>query len=399
MLPLPGRRLSQTFSQQCIVDDVTLNYDTFGERHKPAVLLIMGLASQKVRYPSDFCRSLADSGFFVVRFDNRDVGRSSRVSVPGAGRLLSLSGLPGMVLFKLLKQRCWLLLTTYFVLGLATWRRGGVKRRVIHALVGLFAFLHVKFYAPRAPYTVEDMAQDSVRLLDSLGILQANIVGYSMGGMIAQTFARRHPKRCSSLILMSTCSPNAKLIVQPGLLFFLRVIVAAEFAFLPWADDETRGEGIWGLWNCISGPNQAENQKDLAHVEQTRGIQDVDALLRQVMVIMQFTDGRPPMDTSTFSEKTLVIHGQLDPLLPLSHGMELARHMKCKCVVLHDIGHDILPGGQKEVLAAIQVHLCGHSSNADKQSSLKPSSSPDGTLSRGGSSMPQIHRAFELDMR
>jgi pimeloyl-ACP methyl ester carboxylesterase len=341
--------------------NVRLNYDTFGDRKNPAILLIMGLASQKVRYPSDFCQRLADCGFFVVRYDNRDVGRSSRVfdEDTAAGRLRSVRGLPEMLLFKLLVERSRVLLVAYALLGAAAWRRGQRRYRLLHMLWGILALGFVKTYRPKAQYTIEDMARDAVCLLDSLGIMQAHLVGYSMGGMIAQTVARSQPKRCSSLILMSTCSPCAQLLISPGLYFFLRLGLEAELAFCPWVSDEMRTRGIARLWSYISGPNQVEAQGRLASEEQTRGHQDADAAMRQIMAIMAFTRGQKPEPTARVESRLrpLVIHGQLDPILPLCHGMELARLMRCKCVVLHDIGHDILPGGQREVLEAIETHL------------------------------------------
>src|SRR3954470_20618574 len=119
------------------VGEVDLCYDTFGDRARPTLVLIMGLGFQLIHWPEDLCRQLAAEGFCVVRFDNRDAGCSTH--------------LPG--------------------------------RR----------------------YTVEDMADDVVGLLDALGVESAHVVGASLGGMIAQTMVIRHPGRVRSLAsLMST---------------------------------------------------------------------------------------------------------------------------------------------------------------------------------------------------
>src|SRR5919206_2628182 len=135
------------------VGDVDLCYETFGERDHPALLLVMGLATQMLGWHEDFCAELAARGFFVVRFDNRDVGRST-----------ALNHLPAPTMVQLL-------------------------RRDKHA----------------AAYTIDDMAGDAVGLLDHLEIERAHVVGASMGGMIGQVLAARHPERVLSLAsIMST---------------------------------------------------------------------------------------------------------------------------------------------------------------------------------------------------
>src|SRR6476646_6890012 len=119
------------------VGELDICYETFGDPGDPALLLIMGLGTQMVAWHDEFCAALAGRGFFVIRHDNRDIGRSSRVDGP----------IPTTV-------------------QLLTRNRD-------------------------APYTLADMAGDSVGVLDALGIEQAHIVGASMGGMIAQTVAIR----------------------------------------------------------------------------------------------------------------------------------------------------------------------------------------------------------------
>ncbi len=131
---------------------ITLCYETFGEESAPPVLLIMGLATQMIGWPEEFCRQLAERGFFVVRFDNRDSGRSTHIEgrPPSAGQL--------------------------------------VRRRI-----------------DPVPYTLSDMAEDAAGLLHELGIEPAHVVGASMGGMIAQTLAAEHPASVRSLVsIMST---------------------------------------------------------------------------------------------------------------------------------------------------------------------------------------------------
>src|SRR3712207_4570855 len=120
--------------QFCRVGEVELCYETFGDRADPAMLLIMGLRTQMIAWDDEFCARLAARGFFVIRFDNRDCGRSSHVAAPPPD----------------LRQ---------------------LLRRDRAA----------------AAYTLEDMAADAVGLLDHLAVERAHVVGASMGGMIAQT--------------------------------------------------------------------------------------------------------------------------------------------------------------------------------------------------------------------
>ncbi len=133
---------------------VELCYQTFGDPGDEPLLLVMGLGGPMTWWDPAFCRLLAESGFYVIRYDNRDVGRSSR----GTGRV--------------------------------------TRGMLVQAFLGR---------PVRAPYSLRDLADDGVRLLDHLGLESAHVVGVSMGGMIAQTMAIHHPARLRSLVsIMST---------------------------------------------------------------------------------------------------------------------------------------------------------------------------------------------------
>ena len=136
---------------------IEIEYDTFGDRSSPALILIMGLASQMIRWEKKFCQMLADKGLYVIRFDNRDIGLSSKIDEAG-----------------------------------------------VPDVIGAFGKI-AKGEKPGCPYTLDDMADDVVGLLDALNIEKAHICGASMGGMIAQTMAIRNPSRILSMIsIMST---------------------------------------------------------------------------------------------------------------------------------------------------------------------------------------------------
>lgn len=140
---------------------ITLEYDTFGDPRDPAVLLIMGLATQMIAWQPAFCRGIAEQGFFVIRFDNRDVGLSTKLSTPVPHLFAS-----------------------------------AIKQRLGKPI--------------DAPYLLSDMADDAVGLLDALNINRAHLVGVSMGGMIAQETALGHPERVLSLTSIMSTTGNLK---------------------------------------------------------------------------------------------------------------------------------------------------------------------------------------------
>src|SRR3990172_3174041 len=130
---------------------IQIEYDAFGDKSAAPLLLVMGLGSQMVRWEEDFCNRIADKGHYVIRFDNRDVGLSTKFDSAGVPDVMK------------------------------TMAAIGRKEKL------------------NLPYTIDDMADDGVGLLDALGIDKAHICGVSMGGMIVQAMAIRHPARILSL--------------------------------------------------------------------------------------------------------------------------------------------------------------------------------------------------------
>jgi pimeloyl-ACP methyl ester carboxylesterase len=148
---------------------ITIEHDTFGAADCPPLLLIMGLGAQMTLWPVEFCEALADRGFHVIRFDNRDVGLSSK---------FEQAGIPDMATM---------------MMAVMTGKK------------------------PEVTYSLADMADDAIGLLDALGIDRAHIVGASMGGMIAQVVAATYPKRVLSLTsIMSTTGNPAIPPAQPA---------------------------------------------------------------------------------------------------------------------------------------------------------------------------------------
>jgi len=365
------RSLPKNLSNTCLSSGIRLNYDTFGDRRDPAVLLIMGLAAQKVRYPASFCKRLSDSGYYVIRFDNRDCGSSGRHFERASERIRCMVGVPLMLLRNIMRERWRYLPIIYLLLGHIAWTQKRRRCRFTHALLGLWSvFGLVASNSLHGPYTCEDMALDCVRLLDNLGVVSAHLIGFSMGGMIAQTFAREHPRRCLSLVLMSTCHPKSQL-ATANLPFTAMHALTTGDAFHPLATSPRRQKAVERFWKNLSSRESYDThaQRQLALEELSRGSMDIDAYLRQFMAVLTFTDGRKrSKDGATAtSHTTLVIHGADDPLIPIQHGLELAKLMKCKnCVVLPSFGHDVLPGAEDEVYQAVMAHLSDVESGAGK---------------------------------
>jgi pimeloyl-ACP methyl ester carboxylesterase len=274
------------------VGDVELCYETFGDRSDPALLLVMGLGTQMLAWREGFCRELVAHGFFVIRYDNRDVGRSTRfsgVKPPGAVELL--------------------------------------RRK------------------PRnAAYTLDDMADDGLGLLDALGIERAHVAGASMGGMIAQVMAVRHPERVLSLTsIMSSTGGRFVGLQSPRVVPYL--------LGRPPADEEQYIERARSLFDVIGSPGFERDDdefRELARASFRRGISP-SATGRQLAAIVGAGDRTA--DLRRITAPTLVIHGSGDKMISPSGGRATAKAIpNAKLLVIKGMGHD-LPRGLWERLA------------------------------------------------
>ena len=239
--------------QTCRVGDVDIAYETFGDPSKPALLLVMGLATQMIAWQDDFCAQLADRGFHVIRFDNRDVGRSSAmrdIRVP-----------------------------TLRQLALRSKKAAG--------------------------YTLEDMAGDAVGLLDHLGIERAHVVGASMGGMIAQTIAIEHPDRVLSLCSIMS-NTGARWTGQPKLATY-RVVLGT-----PPQDRDRFIDHVVKMYRVIGSPGFDRNEDDLRDVaarSYDRGRNPAGSG-RQLAAII--AAGDRTKEVRSIVAPTVVIHGTKD---------------------------------------------------------------------------------------
>jgi pimeloyl-ACP methyl ester carboxylesterase len=281
--------------QFCTVnDDVLLCYETFGDPADAPMLLVMGLSTQMVGWPDEFCEALASRGFHVIRFDNRDIGRSQRMDHP----------IPTVRQLLLRDKRA-------------------------------------------ARYTLEHMADDGFGLLDHLGIEQAHIVGVSMGGMIAQTMAARRPDRVLSLAsIMSntgapwTGEPSPRL--YPVL---LRRPPRDRAGYVRHAIATFKKIGSPGF------PRDDDELRRLAERQFDRGLNPAGSM-RQLAAIIASGDRTPLLRTIT--APTVVIHGTRDRFVPPSGGRATAKAIPgARLVMIEGLGHDLPRGAWPRMLDAI----------------------------------------------
>ena len=265
---------------------VELEYDTFGDPADPAILLVMGFTAQMTAWEPGFCQLLVDRGHFVVRFDNRDCGLSSKTD-----------GEPPN-LFALLAQ---------------AQSGGGISAEV--------------------PYTLTDMAIDGLTVLDAVGIERANVVGASMGGMIVQQMAIEHPGRVASMTSIMSTTGNAE--VGQG-----KPDAMAALMTPPPTDREGAIERGVSLGRIIAGPLFDE---DTARVRMTeaydRSFHPGGAPF-QMAAIAKTGDRTEAL--RRLGTPTLVIHGAVDPLIDVSGGEATAEAIPgAELLVIDDMGHDL----------------------------------------------------------
>ncbi len=261
---------------------ITLCYETYGDPADPTVLLIMGLATQMIAWHEDFCRELAGRGFQVIRFDNRDIGRSTHMKgrPPSVPQLLIRSKRP-------------------------------------------------------AGYTLAQMAADTAGLLRTLDVSPAHIVGASMGGMIAQTLAAFHPEHVSSLVsIMSNTGSLRNGQPSPRL-------IPALVRRPPQNRDEYI-EHVASMFEAIGSsglPRDPQDIRALAAASFDRN-HDPEGPGRQLAAII--ASGDRTTDLHSIDVPTLVIHGTADHLVSPSGGRATARAIPgARLMMIEGMGHDL----------------------------------------------------------
>ena len=270
---------------------IQIEYETFGASSGRPLLLIIGLGAQMIYWDEDLCQGLAKLGYYVIRFDNRDVGRSTKFEAVGVPNIPEAIG-------KILKGE-----------------------------------------EVRPPYTLEDMADDAVGLLDALGVQKAHICGMSMGGMIAQTIAIRHPSRVLSLISIYSTTGNREL---PQATPEIMGILMAP----PPNIREAYVEHMLRVFKTITGPRFGVDEAWTRRI-MAEGFDHSycpPGWARQLVAILAQKDRRSAL--GLLKVPTLVIHGTDDPLVPVEGGKDTAQSIPgARLMLIEGMGHDLPHGG------------------------------------------------------
>jgi pimeloyl-ACP methyl ester carboxylesterase len=291
---------------------IELCYEIFGDASAEPMLLIMGLGAQMIHWDDDFCRQLAARGFRVIRFDNRDIGKSSKMT--GGKRL---------TLLELLKLR----------------------------------FLKVPV---AAPYKLRDMAQDTIALMDVLGIKSAHLVGASMGGMIAQEIAISFPQRVCSLTSIMSTTGNPRLpppTREAAAILMAPPPITKEEYFVRYAQ----------TWKILRAGRFPEDEAlDRARAERTyqRGLTP-GGVGRQLRAVL--ASGSRKERLRAVKAPTLVIHGSRDPLVRPEAGRDTAASIPgAKLMMIEGMGHALPIPMWPTIIDAIDQHAHEASAKVEK---------------------------------
>lgn len=261
-------------------------YEEFGDPADPAILLVAGLYNQLVRWPLKFCELLVANGFRVIRFDNRDIGLTDKMDGVRA--------------------------PSFFRLALKHYLRIPIS----------------------APYSLDDMADDTVGVLDALNIQQAHIVGMSMGGMISQLVTAKYPHRILSLTsIMSTSGERGKGVASAKVSAAMLQPVTKERSALD------NAVNIWQLIGSPAYPMSDDDVRTLIKAEHKRSSNPA-GYMRQIAAIRN-APGRAKL-LRAITAPVLIIHGNQDLLVPVSGGIDTAKHIAhAQLELFEGMGHTL----------------------------------------------------------
>ena len=280
------------------VNGIRIEYEEFGEKDATPLLLIMGLGAQMVMWHEAFCGQLADRGFRVIRYDNRDVGLSTKFieQCPDPGPLLG------------------------------------------DVLQGKDINL---------PYTLVDMADDAAGLLEALGIPAAHVVGASMGGAIAQLFAIHHPRQMLTMtsIMSSTGNPDLPQ-PEPEVMALLVQPVPDE--------REAQVQQSLDARRALSGPGFEFDEAHFRERVELALDRDPDRTGQGRQMLAIFSAGSSKEALANVKVPALVIHGDADPLVPIAGGYDTAEAIPgAKMLVIEGMGHGLPEGAWPRLIDSI----------------------------------------------
>jgi pimeloyl-ACP methyl ester carboxylesterase len=288
-------------------NSIDIFYDEVGDTHAPAIILVMGLGTQMIAWPEAFCQMLADRGFRVIRFDNRDVGLSTKLT-------------------------------------------GAPKVNIVSAIARAFMNRPVN-----APYGLDDMADDLIGLMDAIGLDKAHIVGASMGGMIAQIVAAKYAERTRSLVSIMSSSGDPQLpSARPSAASMLTA------SRPPKNDREATIRFGVAMFATIGSPGYPTPEPELrARIERAIDRSNYPAgFYRQFLAVL--ASGSRVQLLKTINMPTLVMHGEDDPLVPVEAGRDTARHIpNATLEIIPGWGHDLPTALIPKLVERIATHCRG----------------------------------------
>jgi pimeloyl-ACP methyl ester carboxylesterase len=280
-------------------NNIEIHYETFGDPSAKPLLLIMGFGSQLIHWDEEFCEMLAKRGHYVIRYDNRDVGLSTKIDEAG---------------------------TPDFLKAISSFQKGEKVQ---------------------APYTMDDMADDAVGLLDALKISSAHICGCSMGCVIAQYIAINHPSRVLSLTSMmsTTGNPDLPPLNPEAMKLFLLPVPSKRDAYIK---DYVKREKV--MYGPII-PLDEERRRLYAAKAYDRCFYP-QGNTRQIMALLTSGNRKPAL--ASVKIPTLVIHGGNDPLVSLEAGKDTAEAIPgAELLIIDGMGHSLPPETWSQVVDGI----------------------------------------------
>ncbi|MDN6308072.1 alpha/beta fold hydrolase [Psychrobacter sp.] len=289
-------------------DGIELCVEAGGNPNNPPLLMIMGLGSQMIFWPDNFVKRLIDEGFFVIRFDNRDIGLSSKVQIDGLPRISQLK----------------------MMLRLQT----GLSNK-----------------GAQVAYNLTDMAEDTVRLIKALQLSKAHLLGASMGGMIAQIVAARYPSLVERMALMFTTTNRAFL--RPPKPRQLYTLINRPESH---SERDIIRHSVWFM-KTVGTPGHVNVRmvRDIAQKRYQRSFHPLGTV-QQLNAIL--SSGSISRFSKQVKAPTIVLHGSADGLLPASQGRVVAKTIpNAKFYLIEGMAHDIPEYYQPYLVQLIGTHL------------------------------------------